>query len=61
MKVSSSSADVMFPFSAPTGDVQTVKETAKPANAQETFNDFQCVPETKTTEPISAPSHLQYY
>lgn len=62
MKVSKSSADAMFPFNTPTGNIQTVKQTAKSSNAQETFNDFQCVPETnKSVETTSAASHLQFY
>lgn len=60
MKVSKSSADALFTFNTPTGKIETVKEPAKTVNPQDTFNDFQCVPESKA-ESKAADSTTQYY
>lgn len=60
MKVSKSSADTMFPFNTPTGSMScgVVKPSPASSHQQESFNDFECVPETKAHEaPMSSATH----
>ena len=60
MKVSKSAADALFTFNTPTGKMDSVKDNNS-NNPQDTFNDFQCVPESKAADQAAASTSLQFY
>ncbi len=62
MKVSKSSADTMFPFNTPTGSMScgAVEPGSASSHSQESFNDFECVPESKVHD-ASVASATHYF
>lgn len=62
MKVSKSSADTMFPFNTPTGSMccGAAEPGAASPHSQESFNDFECVPESKAHD-ASVASAVHYF
>lgn len=63
MKVSNTSADAMFPFSTPTGSMTATKKevSASASGTQNSFNDFECVPESKVAEDKAAQGDTHFF
>ncbi len=52
----------MFPFSTPTGSMAAAQNaSAQASNTQNSFNDFECVPESNAADDKAAQGDLHYF